>query len=128
FYLVFCKWSRICSYKLGVLGPWEFLWRAGSWIGLVCVSACGVPGWYEYIWVLGWCGRRDCMDFLSSGFVGAGTVRVKWWGGGSFFPFLSLVCCQFSWRLDICGRNFMLYISFGGNFVVFFAVSYVTRC
>ena len=78
FYLVFCKWYSICSYKLGMLGPWEFFWRAGSCICFVCVSACGVPGWYEYIWALWWCGRRDCTDFLSSGFVGAGIVRVKW--------------------------------------------------
>jgi len=77
-FLVFCKWYTVCSYKLGVLGPWEFFWRAGSCICLVCVSACGVPGWYEYIWALWWCGRRDCTDFLSSGFVGAGIVRVKW--------------------------------------------------
>ena len=26
------------------------------------------------------------------------------------FYFLSAVCCQFFWRLDVCGRNFVLYI------------------
>ena len=38
FFLVFCKWYTVCSYKLGVLGPWEFLWRAGSCIYSVLVS------------------------------------------------------------------------------------------
>jgi hypothetical protein len=34
---------------------------------------------------------------------------------------LSLVCCQFSWRLDVCGRILVLYILiFSGKFVVFF--------
>jgi hypothetical protein len=42
--------------------------------------------------------------FFMSGSVVAGTVRLKWWGGWSVFFVLSLVCCQFSWRLDVCGR------------------------
>ena len=48
--------------------------------------------------------------FFLSGSVVAGTVRLNWWGGGPFFLH-SLVCCQFSWRLDVCGRIFVLYIS-----------------
>ena len=76
----------------------------------VCVSVCGVPGRYEYIWALWWCGRRDCTDFLiwlcSGGYSTGEMVR----GGGPFFLLLSSVCCQFSWRLDICGRVFVLYI------------------
>jgi hypothetical protein len=47
--------------------------------------------------------------FFLSGSVVAGTVRLKCWGGGPSF-LLSLVCCQFSWRLDVCGRIFVLYI------------------
>ncbi len=27
---------------------------------------CGVAGRYKFIWVLWWCGRRDCTDFLFS--------------------------------------------------------------
>ncbi len=59
---------------------------------------------------------------------GYGTVElVK--GGGLFFFSLSSVCCQFSWRLDFCGRIFVLYISiFFGRFVVFLAVSYFESC
>ncbi len=32
---------------------------------------------------------------------------------------LSLVCCQFSWRLDGCGRIFVLYFDFLWYIVVF---------
>jgi hypothetical protein len=57
--------------KLGVLGPWEFLWRAGSCIYSVCVTPlCGVSGRYNFICAL----------------LGAdvGTVQI--------FPFLWLCC------------------------------------
>ncbi len=57
--------------------------------------------------------------FFLFGCVVAGTVRLKWRGGGHFL-LLSLVCCQFSWRFNVCGRIFVLdsSISFG-EFVVF---------
>ncbi len=91
---------------------WVF-WARGNFSGepghvhiRVCESPlCGVPGRYEYIWALCWCGWRDCTDFLFfwlcfdrygtieqvgvagqygfSSFPGsvlAGTVRWKWWG------------------------------------------------
>ncbi len=45
-----------------------------------------------------------------SGSVVAGTVRLKWWRGGPFF-LLSSVCCQFSWWLDVCGKNFCVIYS-----------------
>ncbi len=101
-------------------GPWEFLWRAESCIYFVCVSPlCGVPGRYKIIWALWWYGRRDCTDFPFS-LALQWRVRYGWngEGGWSVFPLLSSVCCQFSWRLDVCGRNFGLYI-FVGSFVVF---------
>ena len=57
--------------------------------------------------------------FFSLALVVAGTVRLKWWGGVPSF-LLSLVCCQFSWRLDVCGRISVLYnLIFFGRFVVF---------
>jgi hypothetical protein len=56
-----------CHLKLGVLGPWEFLWRAGSYIFCVCVfPLCGVPGRYNFIRALSWSGWRDCTDFSFS--------------------------------------------------------------
>jgi hypothetical protein len=40
--------------------------------------------------------------------------------GGGYFLLLSLVCCQFSWRFNVCGRIFVLYSSISfGEFVVF---------
>ncbi len=60
--------------------------------------------------------------FFLLGYVVAGTVRLKWWEGG-YFLLVSLVCCQFSWRFNVCGRIFVLYFSISfGEFVVFRAV------
>ncbi len=57
--------------------------------------------------------------FCLSSSVVAGTVRLKWWRGWSFFLLLSSVCCHCSWRLDVCGRIFALYIlNFSGGFAV----------
>ncbi len=62
-------------------GPWEFFWRAESYIYFVCASPlCGVPGRYKFIWALWWCGRRDCTDFpfslaLSGGYCTVEMVR-----------------------------------------------------
>ncbi len=43
-----CVYSFIilvsCLSILGVLGPWEFLWRAGSYISCVCDSAVWSAG------------------------------------------------------------------------------------
>jgi hypothetical protein len=58
--------------------------------------------------------------FFLFGCVVAGTVRLKWWEGG-YFLLLSLVCCQFAWRFNVCGRIFALYSSISfGEFVGFF--------
>ncbi len=78
----------------------------------MCVSPlCGVPGRYKFIGhsggVDGGTVRIILSLWLCSG--GYGTVEMVR-GGGPFFLLLSLVCCQFSWRLDVCGRNFVLYI------------------
>jgi hypothetical protein len=87
-------------------------WRAGT---ILFGHLGGVDGGTVRIFLSFW---------LCSG--GYGTVEmVK--GVVRVFSLLSSVCCQFSWRLDICGRNFCV-IFFVGSFVVFFAVSYFTRC
>ena len=92
-------------------GPWEFLWRAESCIYFVCVSPlCGVPGRYKFIWAFWWCGRRDCTDFPFSLAMGGGYCTVEMVRGVVRFSFALSVCWQFSWRLDVCGRNFVLYI------------------
>ncbi len=64
--------------------------------------------------------RAGTILFGHFGGVGGGTVRIflsLWLCSGGYgtvemvkgvsvFCLLSSVCCQFSWRLDICGRNF----------------------
>ncbi len=60
-----------CFFILGVLGPWEFLWRAGSYIFCVCDSA---------VWSAG------PVQFYS------GTVLERMAGLYRFFPFLWLCC------------------------------------
>jgi hypothetical protein len=52
-----------CHPKLGVLGPWEFLWRAGSYIFCVCDSAVWSAGPVQFYLALSWSGWRDCTDF-----------------------------------------------------------------
>jgi hypothetical protein len=48
---------------------------------------------------------------------GYGTVEMV---RGVVHLFLAFFCCQFSWRLDVCGRIFVLYnLIFFGRFVVF---------
>jgi hypothetical protein len=101
-----------------VLGSWEFSGEPGHIHIRVCESPlCGVPGRYEYIWSLCWCGWRDCTGFLflwlcfggygtieQVGVAGqygfsvflasflAGTVQLKWWGVlYSTFTFFSLL-------------------------------------
>ncbi len=72
------------------------LWGAGPvrvYLGIVVVWTAGLYG-FSSLWL------------CSGGYSTGEMVR----GGGSVFPLLFLVCCQFSWRLDICGRNFVLYI------------------
>ncbi len=70
-----------------------------------------------------WDLRAGTILFGDSGGVDGGTVQIFLLlllyiggystgemvrGGGPFFPLLSSVCCQFSWRMDI-GRNIALY-------------------
>ncbi len=114
-----------CAGSVGIsLASWVM------YIFCVCVSPlCGVPGRYELTWVYCWSRWRHCTDFpffrRSSG--GYGTVELAR-GGWSVFPLLSSVCCQFSWRLGLCGRNFcVIYFRLVASWY-FLAVSYFTSC
>ena len=105
----------------GCAGSVGIFWRAGSYTFSVCDSAMWSAGPVQfYLGVLLERMAGPYRFLFLSGSVVAGTVRLKCWGGGPSF-LLSLVCCQFSWRLDVCGRIFVLYISiFFGELVVFF--------
>ncbi len=65
-------------------------WRAGT----ILFDRCGgVGGGTVQIFLL--------LCLCSGGYSTVEMVR----GGWSVFPLLSLVCCQLSWRLGLCGRN-----------------------
>jgi hypothetical protein len=66
-------------FLLGVLGPWEFLWRVGSYIVCVCDSvvwSAGPVQFYSGAFLERMAGLYRF--FLFSGSVVAGTVRWKW--------------------------------------------------
>ena len=113
-YLVFLNW--VCWVRGNFFGE-----PGHIYISCACLSAVWSGGPVQFclgtlvVWTAGLYG----FSFLS-GSVVAGTVRLKWWrGGGPCFSLLSSVCCQFSWRLDICGRNFCVIFSVGSFVVVF---------
>ncbi len=84
-------------------------WRAGS----ILLDHCGgVGGGTVQVFLL--------FRFCSGGYSTVEMVR----GGGPFFLLLSSVCCQFSWRLGICGRSFCVTI-FVGSFVVLFFLGFL---
>ncbi len=68
-----------CHPKLGVLGPREFLWRAGSYIFCVCDSAVWSAGPDQFYLALSVGADGGTVQiFFFSGSVVAGTVRFKW--------------------------------------------------
>ena len=83
FFLCFI-WSSVSGigsvfYKLGVLGPWEFLWRAGSCIYSVLVPLfceIGGPVQFYLVTVVGWTAGLYILSFFP-GSISVGTVRVK---------------------------------------------------
>jgi hypothetical protein len=97
--------SSLLFVYFGCAGSVGIFWRVGSYTFSVCDSAMWSAGPVQvYLGILleRMAGLYSFF-FFPSGSVVAGTVRLKWWGGGPSF-LLSLVCCQFSWRLDVCGR------------------------
>ena len=120
FFLVFCKWYRVCSYKLGVLGPWEFLWRAGSCIYSVLVSLfceIGGPVQFYLVTVVGWTAGLYRFSFFS-GSISVGTVRVKRWGVTRFSFLLQFAVCFLGGCISAVGICCVIFCD--GSFVVFF--------
>ena len=96
--------SSLVLFILGVLSPWEFLWRAGSYVsfcmGLRCVE-CRAGTIYlsaSLGWVVG------LYRFSSFGLCcgGYGTIEIVW--GCGPLPLPSSVCCLLSWQVVVCGR------------------------
>ncbi len=107
--------SGVC-YRLLYLSPvclfwvcWvrgNFLWRAGSYFFCVCDSAVWSAGPVHFLFrhsVGADGGTVQIFPFLWLCCSGYGTVEMVR-GGGLSFSSLSLVCCQFSWWLDVRGR------------------------
>ncbi len=123
----FCKWcvfyallSCLLFVYFGCAGSVGVFWRAGSYTFSVCDSAMWSAGPVQFY--LGFLLERmaGLYRFLYVWLccIGYGTVEMV--GGVVRLFVLSLVCCQFSWRLDVCGRILVLYILiFIGKFVVF---------
>ncbi len=90
---------------LGVLGPWGFLWRAGSYFPSAWGFAVWSVGPVLFIWVLAWGGWRGCTGFFFSGAL-LWWVRYDWNSGGGVvrFSLPSLVCCPLSRQAVVCGR------------------------
>jgi hypothetical protein len=115
----------ILKVSCSVFLNWVY-WPRGNFSGgpghvhiCLCVAPLrGVPGRYEYIWLLCWSGCRAGTNLLSfwlcfglyllfeqvGGVAGqydfssilpcfGGSVRLKWWGGAVFRFSLSSVCC-----------------------------------
>jgi hypothetical protein len=100
--------SSLVLFILGVLGPWEFFWRARSYFPSVWGSALWSVGPVLFIWVLAWGGWRGCTGFSSFGLCcgGYGTIEIV---GGLWSVFLCLlqfaVCFLGGW-LSMVGLHF----------------------
>jgi hypothetical protein len=92
-------------------------WVRGNFSGepgrvyIVCVSLlCGVAGRYNLFGYFGGVGGGTVRIFLSLWLCSGGYGTAELARGVVRFSLLSSVCCLFSWRLDICGRNLLCYI------------------
>ena len=87
---IYLLYLFLALFTFGVLGPWEFLWRAGSYIscvGLRCVE-CRAGTIYlsaSLEWMAGL--YRFSLFFC---FVAVGAVRLKWWGAVIWLSFYFL--------------------------------------
>ncbi len=90
---LFDYYSCLLFVYFGCAGSVGIFWRAGSYTFSVCVSAVWSAGPVQFY--LGFSVGADggtVQIFFMSGSVVAGTVRLKWWGGGpSFCAFSSLL-------------------------------------
>ncbi len=70
-------------------------------IGVCASPLCGVPGRYEYIWSLCWCGWRAGTDFLSSWLCFGAVCVIEQVGGvAGQCDFSSILCFVLAGRYD----------------------------
>ena len=101
FFCFICRRCFVCIYLFitlvsglfiwGVLGPWGFLWRAGSCFPSAWGSAVWSVGPVLFIWVLAGGGWRGCTGFFSLGLCcgGYGTIYLS--AGRGCGPFVFAV-------------------------------------
>ena len=124
---VFCVtkdfWFFLCSFWSYVIGIRSVL---TNWVCWVRGNFSGGPGHVYipclYLFSGDW--RAGTILFGHSGGVDGGTVQIflLFWlyicgyctgetvRGVTRFSFFSSVCCLFSWRLYVCGRDLLWYI------------------
>ncbi len=87
---------------MGLLGSWEFSGGPGHVRIRLCVSPLrGVPGQYEYIWLLCWSGCRAGTDLLSFGSVLACVCLIEQVGGVAVqYDFSSILCFVLAGQYD----------------------------
>jgi hypothetical protein len=109
----------IYVYFCFLFSPCWVCWVCGNFSGgpghilSVCVSPpCRVPGRYNFIWALHGVDGGTVQIFLFLWLCCSGNGTVEMVKGVVRLFLLSLVCCQFSWRLDVCGRNFAYIFRF----------------
>ncbi len=110
----------ICRSILGVLGPWEFLWRAGSYTFSVCDSAMWSAGPVQVS--LGILLERVAalyrFSFSSGAYSsGYGTVEMMK-GGGPFSCFLQFAVSFLGGWMSTVGIFVLYILLFFGRFVV----------
>ncbi len=121
----------MCVYPfITLVSCFVYFWCAGS-VGIflagrviyflcVCDSAVWSAGPVRIYSGTSWSGWRDCTGFSVLWFCCSGYGTVEMVRGVVCLSFVSSVCCQFSWRLDVRGRISALFNSiFFGRFVVF---------
>ncbi len=94
--------SSLGLFILGVLGPWGFLWRAGSSFLLRGAPLCGVSVRYYLSASLEWVAGLYSFSSFGLRCGGYGTIEIV--EGCGPFSLPSSVFCLFCWQVVVCGR------------------------
>ncbi len=104
-----------CMFISGVLGPCEFLWRAGSYIFCVCLRCVECRAGTSLFGHFPGVDGGTVRVFFFSVSVVAGTVRLKWWGGvfRLSFHFLQFAVSSPGVRLSVVGFCSFIFVFLG---------------
>jgi hypothetical protein len=99
-----------CFFILGVLGPWEFLWRAGSYYFCVCDStvwSAGPVQFYLGTFLERMAGLYRFFPFLWLCCSGYGTVEMVRGVVRVSFRFLQFAVSSLGGRMSVVGLSFL---------------------